>query len=139
MPTEKLLQGTTEWFEMVGDLLVAAASRAHLPRDMNLSLVERYTDGAELADGSRQGIRLDIRNGVMTFRVGVRENEQADIINNLTTAAARTLNLLYSDDPDFAKARDQLLTTGEMRISGDLAQFGAWFDATHDPIVDRTK
>ena len=137
--TGTLLQGTVEWFEMVGKLLVCAASRACLPVDLNLSLVERYTDGVGLADGLFQGIRLDIRNGVLTFRVGVYENEEADITNLLTTKAARTLNLLRSSDPHFATARDHFLNSGEMRIFGDMSRFGPWFEATHDPIVDRTR
>jgi hypothetical protein len=55
----KLRQGTTAWFEMVGRLMIEAASRSRLPPELNLSLVERYTDGVELSEGLVQGIRFD--------------------------------------------------------------------------------
>ena len=59
----KVRQGTAAWFEMVGTLMRDAASQASLPRDLNVSLVERYTDGVELFAGLVQGIRLDMRGG----------------------------------------------------------------------------
>ena len=54
----KVHQGTKEWFDMVGTLMFEAASQAELPPELNLSLVERYTDGVELSEGLVQGIRF---------------------------------------------------------------------------------
>jgi hypothetical protein len=76
---EKLPQGTLDWLEMAGTLMHEAASRADLPSDLNVSLVERYTDGAKLSDELVQGIRFDITGGQPSFRVGVLPDEQADV------------------------------------------------------------
>jgi hypothetical protein len=52
MTTEtKIRQGTTAWFEMVGTLMSEAALQSGLSSELNLSLVERCTDGVELAEG----------------------------------------------------------------------------------------
>lgn len=136
---DKLQQGTTAWFEMVGTLMSEAASRAGLSPDLTISLVERYTDGAELPGGLVQGIRFDIVAGRPSYRVGVRPEETADITVEVTRAAARELNLLSSADPRYRPVRDELLRTARMRIAGDISRIGAWLDAVHDPIVDRTK
>ncbi|CAN5203591.1 hypothetical protein BH10PSE12_BH10PSE12_32920 [soil metagenome] len=138
MTDKKVRQGTAAWFEMVGKLMRDAATQAGLSPDLNVSLVEHYTDGTTLADGLVQGIRLDIRKGAFSFSVGARPDEQADIKVALTAAAARTLNTLYSADPVYRATRDAFLESGEMRVEGDAARFGAWFDTVHDPIVDRT-
>lgn len=132
----KVRQGTTAWFEMVGEMMSEAASSSGLSPKLDVSLVERYTDGAELSDGLVQGIRFDIHNGEPSFRVGVQRNERADIIVEVTAGAARELNLLRG--PDFDAARERFLSTGEMRVDGDPSRMGAWLDAVHDPIVDRT-
>ncbi|MGB3166635.1 MAG: hypothetical protein WBA68_07670, partial [Alteraurantiacibacter sp.] len=55
--------GTTAWFEMVGALLCEAAMQAGLSPNLNLSLVERYTDGIALPGGLIQGLRFDISCG----------------------------------------------------------------------------
>ena len=54
----------------------------------------------------------------------------------MTAAAARKLNALHSADPAYAVARDAFLSTGEMRVDGDLAQLGDWLEAgsTRAPI-----
>ena len=67
----KIRQGTKAWFEMVGTLMSEAATRSGLSPDLNVSLVERYTDGVELSAGLIQGIRFDIRDGRPSFRAGV--------------------------------------------------------------------
>jgi hypothetical protein len=64
-----------------------------------LSLVERYTDGVELFEGLVQGLRFDIQNGKPSFRLGVRQDEGADITMEIAAAAARELNSLKSADP----------------------------------------
>lgn len=61
----KLDQGTTAWLEMAGTLMCEAAARAGLPPDLSVSLVERYTDGAELPNGLVQGLRFDIVAGTL--------------------------------------------------------------------------
>ncbi len=134
----KLRQGTTAWFEMVGALLCEAAMKACLSPTLNLSLVERYTDGVTLPGGSVQGLRFDIRGGVPSFRVGVSSDERADATIHVTAAAARTLNSMRSTDPDYPTIVNGYLATGEMRVDGDITPFGAWFSEVHDPIVDRT-
>jgi hypothetical protein len=134
----KVRQGTTAWFEMVGRLMRAAASRSGLSPELNVSLVERYTDGIELSEGLVQGIRFDILGGKPSFRVGARPDERADVTVEVTAAAARELNTLRSTDPSYQAARDKFLRTGEMRVDGDPSRMGSWLDATHDPIVDRT-
>ena len=134
----KLRHGTKDWFEMVGALMSEAASQAGLSPELNLSLVERYTDGVELSEGLVQGIRFDIVNGKPSFRVGAQKDERADVTIEITAAAARELNRLRSADPSYPTARDKFLGTGEMRVDGDPSQLGGWLDAVHDPIVDRT-
>lgn len=123
---------------MVGTLMSKAASRSGLPPQLNLSLVEFYTDGVELSKGLVQGLRFDILGGTPSFRVGARYGERADIRIEITAAAARELNSLYSADPDYHAALDRLLSTGEMRLDGDPSQMGDWLKAVHDPIVART-
>jgi hypothetical protein len=134
----KVRHGTTAWFEMVGTLMSEAASRSGLSPDINLSLVERYTDGVELSKGLVQGLRFDILGGRPSFRVGARYGERADLTIEITAAAARELNNLYSADPNYHAARDKFLSTGEMQVDGDPSQMGGWLNAVHDPIVDRT-
>ncbi|MEH6717675.1 MAG: hypothetical protein V7704_02240 [Aurantimonas endophytica] len=138
MSDAKPRQGTPAWFEMVGRLMRVAALQTPLSPDLNLSLVERYTDGAEMPGGLVQGLRLDIRNGKPTFRVGARHGERGDVTIEITAAAARTLNRLRSDDPEFQATRDGILKSGEMRVDGDPAAIGSWLEMVHDPIVDRT-
>lgn len=135
----KLQQGTTEWFEMVGTLMSDAASQSRLAPDLTVSFVERYTDGAELPGGLVQGIRFDIVDGKPSYRVGAGLEERADIIVEVTAAAARALNLLRSTDPRYAVVRDEVLSSSEMRVEGDISRLGAWLEAVHDPIVERTK
>ncbi|WP_220444976.1 hypothetical protein [Paraburkholderia sp. DHOC27] len=96
MPTNpRLQQGTVEWFEMVGVLMCEAASQSGLPSELNLSLVERYTDGVALSENLDQGLRFDIVRGRPSFRVGAQHGERADITIEITAAAARALNKLY--------------------------------------------
>lgn len=135
---EKFRQGTAPWFKMVGELMCEIASRSRLPTELNLSLVERYTDGVELREGVVQGLRFDIQGGTPTFRVGARYEERADIEIEITAAAARTLNTLLSADPDYAAALEGFLCTGEMRVLGDPSRLGSWLSEVHDRIVDRT-
>ncbi|KDP93478.1 MAG: hypothetical protein KJ728_10910 [Alphaproteobacteria bacterium] len=134
----KLRHGALAWFEMVGAVMTEAAVRSGLAADLNVSLVERYTDGAEIGEGLVQGLRFDIRDGKPGFRAGARPDERADITIEITAAGARALNLLYGDDPEYALLLDRLLSIGEMRIEGDPSQLGDWLKAVHDPIVDRT-
>lgn len=135
---ERLRQGTTAWFEMVGTMMVEAARRANLPGDLNVSLVERYTDGVMLSDGLGQGIRFEIVGGEPSYRVGAQPHEQANVVIEVTANAAKTLNALRSSDPKYRAASELFLGTGEMRVNGDILQLGDWLAAAHDPIVDRT-
>jgi hypothetical protein len=134
----RLQQGTAAWFEMVGAMMAQAASRAGLPPDLTLSLVERYTDGVELSPGLRQGIRFDIQDGAPSFRAGVKPGERGDITVEVTAQAARDLNRLSSADPRYAQARQRFTDNGDYRIEGDAARLGSWLEAVHDPIVERT-
>jgi hypothetical protein len=136
---EKIRQGTFAWFDMVGQAMCDAALEAELAPDLNLTLVERYTDGTELADGLIQGLRFDIIDGQPSFRSGVRRDEQGDITIEITAAAARELNLLRNADPEYRKSLERVLKTGEMKVDGDPSRLGSWLNAVHDPIVDRTK
>lgn len=139
METPKLTQGTTAWFEMVGLLMTQAATDAALPSSLNVSLVERYTDGAEVPDGRVQGIRFDVVAGAPSYRIGADREETADIVVEITAAAARRLNSLPAADPAYRVARQRYLETGEMRVTGDPERLGAWLEAVHDPIVARTR
>ena len=139
MPTTtRLPQGTVAWFEMVGTLMCEAASQSGLSPDLNVSLVERYADGEELYEGFVQGLRFDVVGGRPSFRVGAQHGEQADIMIEITAAAARALNNLYGADPNYSAALETFLSMGEMRVDGDPAQMGGWLGAVHDAIVDRT-
>lgn len=137
--TPKIRHGTAEWFQMVGTLMSEAASQAGLSPELNLSFVERYTDGAEWPDGLVQGIRFDIVQGEPSFRIGARKDERADITVAVTAAAARALNLLRIADAKFLATLNRALNTGEMQVDGDLSIMGKWIEAVHDPIVDRTE
>lgn len=139
MQTEpKVPQGTTAWFEMVGTLLCEAAMASGLPPHMNLSMIERYTDGVELSAGLVQGIRFDIVDGQPSYQVGVQADQHADITMEITAAAAKQLNKLYSADPAYGAALNAHLSTGAMRLSGDTSTIGGWLASVHDPIVART-
>lgn len=135
---ERLPQGTREWFEMVGTLMSELAVEAGLPPELNVSLVERYIDGAEIGDGLVQGMRFDIVDGQPSFRIGAGADERGDVIVEVTAAVARELNLLRSYDPAYAAAVDQAVVAGDMRVDGDISLLGGWLGAVHDPIVDRT-
>jgi hypothetical protein len=136
--TARLRHGSLAWFQMAGGLMCDAAARAGLPPGFAISLVERYIDGVELADGLVQGLRFDIEDGKPSFRVGARRGESADITVEVTAAASHELNSLYSADPRYQAATARLLASGDLRINGDIARLGDWFGAVHDPIVDRT-
>ena len=123
---------------MVGRRMSEAALQAGLPTRLDVSLVERYVDGAEIADGLVQGLRFDITAGRSSFRIGAERDETADVVVEITVAAARRLNALRLADPAFAEARQLYLDTGEMRVTGDVSRLGGWLDAVHDPIVDET-
>jgi hypothetical protein len=86
-----------------------------VPRDADALeyIVERYTDGVELFEGLVQGLRFDILKGKPAFRVGVRQDERADITIKITAAAARELNSLYNADPNYHTGRAKFLSTGE--------------------------
>ncbi len=135
---ERLLHGSEAWFHMLGSLLCEAAASADLPEDLSASLLERYTDGTPVADGLVQGIRFDVVAGRPSFRVGVRPDERADVVIEITSAAARTLNMLRVADPDYLAALDRFARTGEMRVVGDPSMLGSWLPAMHDRVVDRT-
>lgn len=107
--------------------------------DVNVSLVERYTDGIELDNGLVQGLRFEITGGRPSFRPGSRRDEQGDVTVEVTTAASRTLNTLYGADARFSAALANLRANGEFKVDGDLEPLGDWFLAVHDRIVDRTR
>tara|TARA_R110002020_G_scaffold50791_1_gene143642 strand:+ start:7933 stop:8355 length:423 start_codon:yes stop_codon:yes gene_type:complete len=136
---EKLRHGTADWFAMVGTIMVEGALQAGLPAELCISLVERYTDGTRLPGGMVQGLRFEIVAGKPSFRVGAYPDEHADLIIEISAAAARTLNRLYSADPQYRIALAALLQSGAMRESGDMTRLGDWLAAVHDPIVDRTQ
>lgn len=131
----KLGQGTTEWFEMIGVLMSEAASPEGLSSELTVSLVERYVDGVELSEGLVQGIRFDIVGGKPSFRVGARQDEQADVTIEITAAAARELNRLRSADPAYVAALDKFLSSGVMR--GGRRSFAARRLARHGARPDR--
>jgi hypothetical protein len=120
-------------------ILVEGVREAELPADLNISLVERYTDSVALNDGLLQGLRFDVIAGKPSFRAGAYPDEQADIIVEISAGAARTLNSLHAADPRYKLALEAFLNTGEMRVTGDIAQLGQWLAAVHDRIVDRTQ
>lgn len=139
MPAEtKFRHGTAAWFEMVGTLMCETASRSRPAPNLNLSLVERYVDGVELADDLVQGIRFDIAGGKPSYRIGALRNERGDVTVEATAAAARELNRLRSVDPAYQLLREKYLRTGEIRVAGDPSRLGRWLEAVHDPIVERT-
>lgn len=138
MDCTKIRQGTPAWFHMVGELMARAAQRAGLPPSLTVSLVERYADGSTLSGGLVQGIRFDILEGQPSFRIGVGQDETADIVVEITAEAARRLNSLRAADPAYTTARKRYLETGEMRVTGEPTRLGAWLEDVHDPIVDRT-
>lgn len=136
--SEKLRHGTTAWFEMVGTLMCEAALQGGVGPVTNVSLVERYTDGATLSDGLVQGLRFEIVDGVPSFRAGARPDERGDITIEITTAAAKSLNVLLSADPAYGTAADRFIKSGAMRVDGDFSMLGDWLKSVHDPIVART-
>ncbi|MET3762072.1 hypothetical protein [Sphingomonas sp. UYEF23] len=135
----KITQGSLEWFHMIGGILAHAARSANLPTDINLTFVERYTDGAEIDDGLVQGIRLDFRKGEPSYRVGVGRAERGDVTVEVTSHAARILNLHLSGDPTYKALLNRYQADGDRKAEGDLSRLGDWLNETHDPIVLRTK
>lgn len=135
----KIAHGTTAWFGMVGSLMVEAAVKAKLPPGLQVSLVERYTDGIDMGEGLVQGLRFDIIGGQPSFRLGARRDERGDITIEVTAAGSRTLNALRGDTPYFHAALAELQASGELKVDGDFSQLGSWFGAVHDLIVDRTR
>lgn len=135
----RLPHASTAWFEMVGTAMCDAVLQAGLSSDLNLSIVELYTDGADLGGGLRQGLRFDIASGKPSFRVGVRPDEQGDIRIDVTTAGSREVNMLHSDDPAYPAAVGRLMSAGEMKIEGDLSLLKDWIGPVHDVVVDRTR
>lgn len=91
-----------------------------------------------LAGGLVQGLRFDIVNGAPSFRTGALPDEQGDITIEITTVAARTLNLLLSTDPSYSATAEHFRRSGAMRVKGDLSKLGDWLQSVHDPIVART-
>ncbi|WP_417679338.1 hypothetical protein [Pseudodonghicola sp.] len=134
----RLPAGSRQWLTMVGERLQQAAQHADLPSEQTVSLVERYSDGEEIAPGLVQGLRFDILCGVPSFRIGAAPEEKADITVEVTSEAARRLNQLFSTDPAYALALEEYLKSGALRMCGDPAKLGAWFGAVHDDIVRRT-
>nr|WP_314547545.1 hypothetical protein [uncultured Massilia sp.] len=134
----KIPHGTPAWFAMVGTAMVDAARQAALPPDLHVSLVERYTDGIEVAPGLLQGLRFDIAGGQPSFRIGAGPDERGDVTIAVTAAASRALNTMPGADPRFAALFADLQACGVLTIDGDLARLGAWFGAVHDRIVERT-
>lgn len=134
----KFHAGSPEWLTMVGEQLRAAALAADLPPHLDVSLVERYVDGAQMAGGLVQGIRFDIRKGIPSFRIGVAPDEEGDITIEVKVQAVRQLNQLMSDDPAYAAALEGHQKSGALRIFGTPSLLGAWFGAVHDEIVHRT-
>lgn len=135
----KLAHGTADWFRMVGSTMRDAALQAGLPPDTGVSLIERYTDGVELAPGLVQGLRFEIADGRAAFRVGARPDESADIVIEVTKAASHRLNTLYGADPAFQAAFTGFQRSGALKVTGALSRLGDWFGAVHDRIVDRTQ
>lgn len=136
--TAKLQQGTAPWFDMVGVEIVRAAMQIGLSPDLHLSVIERYIDGSELQEGLRQGLRIDVIDGALTYRTGVHSDEIADVVIEVTAKAARKLNLLLSVDPDYEAALAAAVSLGDFRMCGDLGPLGPVFQQAHDPIVERT-
>ena len=131
-------QGTREWFEMVGSTMTRVALASIHDRGLTVSLVERYTDGDDLAPGLKRGIRFDLVDGAPSFRAGALPDETADIVVEVTAEAARALNEVRSDDPSYAALRQHFVDSGDLRVTGDPTPLAALLDAVHDPIVDRT-
>lgn len=134
----KLPHGTTEWFNMVGTVLMDAARQAELLPHQNVCLVERYTDGIELSPGLFQGLRFEIVGGKPSFRLGAQFDERGDVTVDVTKAASYTLNTLRGDDPLFHAAFADLQANGDFKVDGDLSRLGSWFSVVHDRIVDKT-
>lgn len=131
-------QGSRGWFEMVGALLCQAIAQEGPAPELEWSLVERYSDGFELAPGLVQGIRLDISGGKARYRVGVARDETGDATVEVNSATARALNLLPKADPAFERIMAAALAADTLRIEGDLAPIAPALANTHDEIVART-
>lgn len=136
--TQKLPQGTAAWFDMVGNELVRAAAEVKLPPDLRLSVLERYTDGAEIEAGVRQGLRIDVADAAIVPRTGVYDDEVADVMIEVTAGLARRLNLLLSSDPSYADTLETATAMGDLRVSGALGPIEHVFRLAHDRIVKGT-
>lgn len=76
------------------------ASRARLASDLNLSLVELYTDKTPLCDGL---CKAHASTSAMAFRRSGQKRAVAErlISGQIISAAARQLNSLYRADPRY--------------------------------------
>lgn len=135
--TKQLLHGSAAWFDMVGAEIVKAAVQFELPRDLRFSVIERYVDGADLGDGLYQGLRISVADGAVVCRTGVRADETADVVIEVTAVVARQLNSLFGADPGYPRALTDAVASAELRKSGDLRPIGPIFDMAHDRIVER--
>jgi hypothetical protein len=136
--TGKLPQGSLAWFDMVGDEIAKVAAHIGLPPGLRLSMIERYLDGAALENGFCQGLRIDVDDGALACRTGVGADETADVVIEVTGPAARTLNLLFSADPNYRRTLAEAVARGELRVSGDPGPLAPVLDMAHDAIVRRT-
>ena len=118
-----------------GIAIQSSARPGGMYEELNVSLVERYTDRIEPSRGLIQGQRFDIISGKPFFRAAARQDERTDITLEITAAAARELNTLKGEQ--YQAARDHFLSTKEMRLQGDPSSMGARLEAVHDPIVER--
>lgn len=130
------VQGSREWFEMLGTLMVEAAGLVPLPD--RVTFLERYRDGTDLGESRVQGICFDVADGRATYRVGVRPDDRADIEVSVTREAARSLNLMLSTDAGHDAARARYAESGELTLVGDSSPLAALLALLHDPVVRRT-
>ncbi|MBJ7402048.1 MAG: hypothetical protein JHD07_01565 [Bradyrhizobium sp.] len=136
--TGKLPQGSLAWFDMVGDEIVKAATQLGLPRGLRMSIIEQYIDGAQLENGLCQGLRVDVDDGAVACRTGVRADETADVVIEVTGPTARRLNLLFCADPIYRLTLAEAVARGQLRVNGDLGTLAPILDMAHDGIVRRT-
>lgn len=118
--------------------MCAAARRANLPADLNLSLVEHFTDGPQWDDGLHEGFRFDIVKGQPSFRTGVEPGERGDLTVNTTRAASLAFSKLKAVDAEWEPTMAKYMNAGEFTVDGDLSQLFGLIGNIHDEVVDRT-
>jgi len=138
MTSQRVPFGTLEWFDLVKDEMQQGVRRNPPPADFQTSLIERYNNAPDTADGMMCGFRIDIAGDALEFRLGVSATETADVVVEADYEAIRILVAIPLADPNYEATVEQMTQEGRFTVTGEADDMGNWTDGVHDRICDRT-